>query len=468
MRYRRSVKLGPGLRLNASKRGMSLTFGPRGYHHTISTSGRRTTTVGVPGTGLYWQESQSARRPSERSVPATRQAGRAVTHSGLFAPAYEKEFARALEELIAGRNEQALEHLERSVGKDSDQRSVADDLLAGTVCVILGRLPDAIPHLERVVTAQVELPDALMRHYLPDGLLVELKIGDRVHITLMLGSVAAALMLATAYETAERYDEAIGLLQQLVDAHPEPASKLLLCLLLAHEQEWQDIVTVAAGAGTADDIGLALSLLSAEALCELGLPDGALQTLSTALRSSSREPELRKQARYLRATAYQQQGQHARARKELEQLYALDPAYRDVAALLGLAPNPAPAHDLALSAPAGAPAAGDEVPAKTYRFEVSAPAPETLAWLRSRAERSGLGIASDSAAAFSVTWKGAVIREDAAPANLDFDVVPEKARRAQVSVTVTARGVPHLDVLRDFAGPLADRMSAPEQVPPAT
>ena len=29
MRYRRSVKLGPGLRLNASKRGMSLTFGPR-------------------------------------------------------------------------------------------------------------------------------------------------------------------------------------------------------------------------------------------------------------------------------------------------------------------------------------------------------------------------------------------------------------------------------------------------------
>ena len=50
-RFRRSVKLFPGLRLNFGKRGISASFGVRGAHVTYGPTGTRTT-VGLPGSGL--------------------------------------------------------------------------------------------------------------------------------------------------------------------------------------------------------------------------------------------------------------------------------------------------------------------------------------------------------------------------------------------------------------------------------
>jgi hypothetical protein len=44
----------PGVRLNASRSGLSLTLGPRGARITIGRRGL-SQTVGIPGTGLYWR-----------------------------------------------------------------------------------------------------------------------------------------------------------------------------------------------------------------------------------------------------------------------------------------------------------------------------------------------------------------------------------------------------------------------------
>jgi Protein of unknown function (DUF4236) len=54
-RYRRSVKLFPGVRWNIGKKSSSLSFGGRGFHYTIGPRGGRTT-VGIPGTGLSYTE----------------------------------------------------------------------------------------------------------------------------------------------------------------------------------------------------------------------------------------------------------------------------------------------------------------------------------------------------------------------------------------------------------------------------
>lgn len=43
----------PGVRINVSKSGPSLSLGPRGMHYTIGRRGRRTT-VGLPGTGMSY------------------------------------------------------------------------------------------------------------------------------------------------------------------------------------------------------------------------------------------------------------------------------------------------------------------------------------------------------------------------------------------------------------------------------
>ena len=58
LRYRRSISICPGIRLNFSNSGMSISGGVPGFRKTISTSGRVTTTVGLPGTGLYYTDSR--------------------------------------------------------------------------------------------------------------------------------------------------------------------------------------------------------------------------------------------------------------------------------------------------------------------------------------------------------------------------------------------------------------------------
>ncbi|MGE9993789.1 DUF4236 domain-containing protein [Peptoniphilaceae bacterium SGI.137] len=51
-RFRRSVKICRGVKVNFGKTGASLTFGTKGLHHTIHTSGKKTTSVVLSGTGF--------------------------------------------------------------------------------------------------------------------------------------------------------------------------------------------------------------------------------------------------------------------------------------------------------------------------------------------------------------------------------------------------------------------------------
>jgi hypothetical protein len=53
LRFYRRVHLAPGLSLNFSRSGPSLTMGVRGAHVTVGHR-RVTRTVGLPGTGLFY------------------------------------------------------------------------------------------------------------------------------------------------------------------------------------------------------------------------------------------------------------------------------------------------------------------------------------------------------------------------------------------------------------------------------
>ena len=50
-RFRRSIRLAPGIRLNLSSRGVSATIGPRGASINVGPRGTYAN-VGIPGTGL--------------------------------------------------------------------------------------------------------------------------------------------------------------------------------------------------------------------------------------------------------------------------------------------------------------------------------------------------------------------------------------------------------------------------------
>ncbi len=62
LRMRKSIKIAKGVRLNFGKTGASVSFGTRGLRHTIHSSGRRTSSVGIPGTGISYVTTTSGKR----------------------------------------------------------------------------------------------------------------------------------------------------------------------------------------------------------------------------------------------------------------------------------------------------------------------------------------------------------------------------------------------------------------------
>ena len=81
-RFRRSIRLMPGLKMNISKRSIGFTAGGRGAHYTVNTRGRHTTAVGVPGTGMSYQRvsTPSTRRKAGRAAPV-RSVGTSMAHA---------------------------------------------------------------------------------------------------------------------------------------------------------------------------------------------------------------------------------------------------------------------------------------------------------------------------------------------------------------------------------------------------
>ncbi|MBO4324195.1 MAG: DUF4236 domain-containing protein [Lachnospiraceae bacterium] len=54
LRFRKSISILPGVKLNLGTKGASVSVGKRGMHYTMHTSGRKTVSVGLPGTGLSY------------------------------------------------------------------------------------------------------------------------------------------------------------------------------------------------------------------------------------------------------------------------------------------------------------------------------------------------------------------------------------------------------------------------------
>ena len=54
LQFRKRIKICKGVNLNISKTGVGVSVGTKGARYSMHSSGRRTATVGIPGTGLYY------------------------------------------------------------------------------------------------------------------------------------------------------------------------------------------------------------------------------------------------------------------------------------------------------------------------------------------------------------------------------------------------------------------------------
>ena len=54
LRFRKSIKIAPGLKINLNKNSVSATIGTKGAHYTVNSKGKKTVSAGIPGTGISY------------------------------------------------------------------------------------------------------------------------------------------------------------------------------------------------------------------------------------------------------------------------------------------------------------------------------------------------------------------------------------------------------------------------------
>lgn len=67
IRFRKSMKVAPGVRMNIGKKSVGVSIGGKGARYSVSSSGRTTTSASIPGTGLSYV-STSGSKKKQRST----------------------------------------------------------------------------------------------------------------------------------------------------------------------------------------------------------------------------------------------------------------------------------------------------------------------------------------------------------------------------------------------------------------
>lgn len=68
MRYRKSIKVAPGVKINLNKKSASVSVGGKGFRKTFNTNGQTTTSVNLPVKGLSYVDVKTSKK--RKNVPS--------------------------------------------------------------------------------------------------------------------------------------------------------------------------------------------------------------------------------------------------------------------------------------------------------------------------------------------------------------------------------------------------------------
>ena len=341
-RFWRRVKIAPGVTLNLSKSGGSLSFGPRGAKFTVGPRGKRVS-LGIPGTGLFYTTSLSEKQSHRRSGNSRDTASGGGRNDrltlGFFkrlvTPAEEEDFVDGCRSLAQGEEEKAYRHFKKATHLPDGA------YMAGFLALKRSEWDKAVLYLTEAVSGKRRPGRYFSKYGISPAL--DLPVTEEVYAAIDADLRGVLLGLVEAYQKMERPMDALRCLERLRRLEPDDVvvrlslAELLLEINPEDKNTCRRVVKLAGNIKNESSVHAGLMLYKARALQRLGLTAAARDTLTAALRRRKDRPAYLLQAlRYERALVYENIGQKARARKELELLYAADPEYKDVAKKLGL------------------------------------------------------------------------------------------------------------------------------------
>lgn len=81
LRFRKNIKVAPGVKLNLNKNSASVTVGTKEAHYTVNSNGKKTASAGIAGTGLSYvstigdgkkKEAKTNKKTASKTTPTTK------------------------------------------------------------------------------------------------------------------------------------------------------------------------------------------------------------------------------------------------------------------------------------------------------------------------------------------------------------------------------------------------------------
>lgn len=336
-RMRRSIKIAPGVRLNVSSKSIGVSAGVRGARVSVNSSGRRTTTVGVPGTGISYSKSTrtggreqgTPRQASSRqsTKPAAPPAPK-PTKPGLTAPKWEKVLYKQINGVPTS---QRLHELLTESPEASPTITLIELLYIALPAADALRVRSLLNWMHDIAYDPAE--DTFVQRYISaQTLTVPIAVG--ITATLPLNRDALSLFLAEVEQAEGNLGRAIEVVEVSTQTTVAAVS---LAELYASIARWDDIVELTNGLTNEDDSAAFLLVQRGKALRELGYQEAARESLREALRARSRASAIRNLAYIERGITYLTEGKKGMARKDFERVLADDAMYPGLNELLDAA-----------------------------------------------------------------------------------------------------------------------------------
>ena len=350
-RFRKSMKIAPGLRLTFGKRSIGLSAGVRGARVSLNSSGRVTSSAGIPGSGLYWTESVSlkgSRKTSGRTeetfidgesyvedlpeLEKPTSAVRAPAKATIFSSKEEKAMSALFYDIYGDTEGNPPETVFRKAGEVADK--FPEITLAMQAIQILHGSTDKKLHLRAFPLADQLWPRRLelfslplVQEYFP-GIIPAVQITPGIHANERFNLTALGLIYAEILQLQARYEEALAVVEEI---DSDQITAISMADLEISLKRYDDAIATTEDVENIDDATAMLLVMRGIAFREQNFLEASLECLKQAIAKRTRSEIVLNRGLWERAYTYERMGKKAMAKKDLEKILSREPGYSGLA-----------------------------------------------------------------------------------------------------------------------------------------
>lgn len=327
------MKLMPGVRLNFGKDSVGMSFGVPGARYTMNSKGRRTVSVGVPGTGLYdvttLSSGRSSRNRSSGGVEDfwDKTSDGTEPRPGLFASKAERSFYEFMRDIYGadGSVNTSVEVVGQAGALAAQYPKLNSALELIAILHGISETGTSDQATARALAAwqrRKELfSDRIVRKYFR-GIYPQVPITQGISSSGFYDAQCLGFIVSEVLQRDGKYEEAIAVLSAMVATQLVGISladiEITAGSLDGALETTEDIKNV-------DDATAMMLVLRGIAFREKGLDDAALECFKRSIAKKNRSEGVIHRGLYERAMTYKKLGKKAAAKKDLEKILVDDP-----------------------------------------------------------------------------------------------------------------------------------------------